>query len=832
MARGNLGDVDFNDLGRFAELLGSNSALPIPAFKSPDDVRKEARERSQTIHETYNALHAIVTRHEETIQKRWIKKSGQQRRKVLLECWPGMSAVHRPDIEAFRKETKKQRDQETKYRESFLWPYINQEDLTTPKSLPLLLNARARHHPALFSAADITAIRFGVVTTAIVPVFLNEYVMILNGAMDADKYGELIAWDDHPDAFEWMHTEKQFLPGDGLIVLEIQERILRFLLDCSKTILHDIPADKLTCGTYPVQPEPHLTTEAEANGFESLAVMAAEAPYRLPARLDFKRMELLLEAKVSAAKDLIWALREDPGYFADRIVDIREHRQEMLKDIMGNVHPALRPGAGAIVGARVIGNLVIEAYSELEIFTELHRQAMELRLLHDNYAARLSPIEDLPEDFLDRLLTFRHYLRQAAKGPLAALRHNVVASPPMRRFFVREPPPDATTSRIAVMSRPGNTLTKVEGHLHWLLSTLWEDGHTLFLADMPLVLDELERLLQAEPRAADLISSRVAEIISNASIISQCLGQINQYQPWARGFESAEVDKLEDIQQGFAVWAKPLSYMLKGIRDQDFVRIADLGDPSHRRFFYPAEKRRTKENVEALRRAEQNLGDFWRAVDEIVDFNCEHLQGTVVRALLSEKRMFQSTPEWVDSGSVTEKKEQQRNAAGGGVESLFKPLSTLYFSEETAAQSKVPRTTKTKTKGESKETYLPPISHEPVDTGAEPTPVRVDSRALKVFRTLFFNPGVTSSPGEVAWQDFIYAMTSTGLFSAEKLYGSAWQFQRLDTESQTRIQFHQPHPRGKIPFTMARSMGRRLTRAFGWIGEMFVLREKEDASQA
>jgi len=240
-------------------------------------------------------------------------------------------------------------------------------------------------------------------------------------------------------------------------------------------------------------------------------------------------MELLLEAKVLAARDHIWALREDPGYFADQIGDIREHRQEMLKDTVGNIHPALRPGAGAIVGARVIGNLIIEAYSELEIFTELHRQAKEIRLLHDKYATQLSPVDSLPGDFLDGILNFRHYLRQAAKGPLGVLCYNFVASPPMRKSFVRQPPPNATTSQIVVVSRPGNTLTKLEAHLNWLLRTLWEDDHTLFLADMPLVLDELERLLQAEPRAADFISSRIAEIISNASIFGRCLGQINQY---------------------------------------------------------------------------------------------------------------------------------------------------------------------------------------------------------------------------------------------------------------------------------------------------------------
>jgi hypothetical protein len=69
-----LNKLDFNDPSHFAQLLGPG--FPIPAYKSTGDVRKEARERSRIIHETFNSLHAIVTRHEETIQKRWLKKSG------------------------------------------------------------------------------------------------------------------------------------------------------------------------------------------------------------------------------------------------------------------------------------------------------------------------------------------------------------------------------------------------------------------------------------------------------------------------------------------------------------------------------------------------------------------------------------------------------------------------------------------------------------------------------------------------------------------------------------------------------------------------------------
>ncbi|KAK0702821.1 hypothetical protein B0H67DRAFT_595155 [Lasiosphaeris hirsuta] len=827
MAQMNLDNIDYNNPDHFADLMGFDARFAV--FKSPETVRKEARETSQIIHDTYNTLHAIVARHEETIQDRWMKKSGKQRRKILLECWLGMSPVHRPDFEAYRKEKEEQRSQGTKYRESFMWPYINQEDLSKPKNFLLLLHARARHHPSHFAAADDRAIRLGVVTGAILRVFLNGHVMILNGATGPDKYGELITWDDHPDAFEWMHTQKQFGPGDGLIVLEIQERILRFLLDCSRFILHDIPADTLASGIYPVQPEPHVKTGVKAKSFESLVVTATELPYRLPTRIDFGRMELLLEAKVSATRDHIWALREDPDYFGSWMADMKEHRQEVLKDTMGNIHPAFHLGGGTMVKARIIANLVVEAYGELEIFTELCRQAKELHLLYNQCAAQLSPTEDLPGDFLDRLLTFRHYLRQAVRGPLKMLRHNVVASPQIRKFFVREPPANATTSHITVMTRPGIKLTEVEGHLIWLLRTLWEDDHTLFLADMPLVLDELERLLQANPQAAALVSARISEIIGEASIISQCLSQINQYQPWERGFDTAEVGKKQGIQQGFAVWAQPLSYICEGIRDRHFVPIAELGDVSNRRFFYPTERRRTKENVETLRRAEQNLDEFWRAVDKIVDVRCGHLRGTIVRALLSEKRTLRRIPEWVDtcsSGSATGKQnqQQQRHATSGDVKSLYKPLSTLYFNTgQIAGRADDASTTpkdKKKTSGEPA----------PIETSSLPPPaatIRVDSRALKVFRTLFFDPGVTSSPAVVCWQDFVYAMTSTGLFSAEKLYGSVWQFQRLDTKTPTGIQFHQPHLQGKILFAVARSMGRRLNRSFGWIGTSFVLEENE-----
>jgi hypothetical protein len=78
-------------------------------------------------------------------------------------------------------------------------------------------------------------------------------------------------------------------------------------------------------------------------------------------------------------------------------------------------------------------------------------------------------------------------------------------------------------------------------------------------------------------------------------------------------------------------------------------------------------------------------------------------------------------------------------------------------------------------------------------------------------------------------------------FSAEKLYGSVWQFiPKLNDddhpskwgESRGRpIHFHEPHPVKKIPFGVAKCIGRRLRRTYGWEGSMFIVKDEKVAGK-
>lgn len=213
------------------------------------------------------------------------------------------------------------------------------------------MNSRGRHPPANFAAADLESIHLGIVSFAIKHAFLNEHVMLFTGHNDASSYGKLLHWDDHPEAFDWLMNRRHMQPGEGLLVLESQDKTTQFLVDCAKAILHDID-DSVLLNAMP-QPEPPAS-ELQATEAISWASLAAEAPYRVPSSLSFARLESLLKAKRDAAEDHIWSMREDPAYFVSAMKDAFEHRQDHIKDRYGEPHPLFRFGREDLLWGRVI----------------------------------------------------------------------------------------------------------------------------------------------------------------------------------------------------------------------------------------------------------------------------------------------------------------------------------------------------------------------------------------------------------------------------------------------------------------------------------------------
>lgn len=378
-----------------------------------------------------------------------------------------------------------------------------------------------------------------------------------------------------------------------------------------------------------------------------------------------------------------------------------------------------------------------------------------------------------------------------------------------------------------VMSKDEARLDKVEAHLLWLLKTLWEDDITLQCCGLPLIVDELDRLLASDPRAKELITPFVTRILGDMSILAECLNQINMYQPWANGYLPALVDRKARLEQDFAERFRREDPLNAAMLEYEKHSPRALAVPSGKKFDYPANKRRNAENVRQLRFAEANLDVFWAYIDKIVYAKTNGLQGLALKQVLSEPRALQRTPEWVQVSKPARKElEASRTDTVSEPHWLYRPISSLDLGSSgdkgSSDHAAIPKT-KVKTRGTTDQTETPrePEGAAPVQP-AQRTFV-VDARAFKVFRIIFFNPNTSTTPGEVAWNDFLHALVSTG-FAAQKLYGSVWHFEPRTLDVERSIQFHEPHPKGKLSFYTARRYGRRLNRAYGWSGAMFVPR--------
>lgn len=80
-------DNAFDDPNSMMEALGGLGNLPMPEFGEAVAVRKEALARSTAIFKHYRILRDLLDRHEATIQKRWLKKGKEQRRKTIAAAW-------------------------------------------------------------------------------------------------------------------------------------------------------------------------------------------------------------------------------------------------------------------------------------------------------------------------------------------------------------------------------------------------------------------------------------------------------------------------------------------------------------------------------------------------------------------------------------------------------------------------------------------------------------------------------------------------------------------------------------------------------------------------
>jgi hypothetical protein len=803
--------AEMNDLVEtLLESLGYPRARTfLPPLPTVNEVEAAAFKRSTNIFKSWNRLHDLLLQHEDTLRKRWVKKSVIQRKQVLLEAWPGMATKHRPDFQALGKDTiNRLLQSKSKYRKEFLYPYINLEDLTKPNNLLLFLNSRGHHRPDVFSFVDLQTQRTGRATKAILPAYLHGYTMLLANQTTPEMYGKLIPWGWKLLGLAPMLYGLGAQPGEGLLALEVQETLLSFLVKCSESILQDLLPLQPTIEPRPALLAPPSIIQHHAE-WPSVAAVVAEAPYRVPIQLDFERLQALVSAKRSEAEDHIWSLREDPNSFHDFVIFWADHRYENIRDI-NTGKPHSRLGKPAFWG-EVENQVVVKAYSDLMIWDMALNELSRLAKLRVKYGSGIHPGAPLPKQYGEELYGFKLFIENVLRPDLLDMFAMITpCSPPLRDRYIRQKVKDPNDP-IKYDIR-----AKDPGKYDYFTTVLefFTSGEVMTQLGFSELLDELDRITRSNTTGSrsaqpDLISTLVAASLSDLAVVSEIERQLNWHQP-----KILPGSNTEGILDHFAKKQLPSMKVYTASLGKE-LKLPAVGIPLTK-FTYPSGKRLTATISNRMREAERNLDEFWSVVDQHYVENLKQpLHGYLQAKLgIPMQREIERTPEWIEPTLPSKPNSTQSTTTD--------TFSDLNIAEQSPVLDTTPVKVKVKTRSAQPEvnTAIPDV----VIPSPPPCPtITVNKRAHKVFTSIFYAPSAETPPGEIPWTEFLYALSSAG-FAIEKQHGSAWLFAPSGAAKRSII-FHEPHPASKVPIQIARRFGRRLKYAYGWTAETFVVDE-------
>ncbi|KAL8678420.1 MAG: hypothetical protein Q9186_005228 [Xanthomendoza sp. 1 TL-2023] len=831
---GEISDVEFSDKVAELALAGITKSLQmhVPDLPSPDPhdiighltnilkfqdaisskdseyqkvlMRAEnTQELVRSIFDDWERLRRITTTYADLLEKRWTKRVSTSKRNVLLNAWPGMNPMHRPDFEVIRRELRG-----SAHRDALMMPYINLEDLSSEKNLLYLMGSRAQVYPEHFAWTDSLPIRTATAMDAIQSAGRYEKVMFLTGQTTRETYGKLKALKI-AEVENILWTGFACHLGHGLVILETQQRLYRFLVRCAELLLHDIDMSKATI-THPTAGSIDNTSLAYPSvlpgsvEWQSVSKMNTTASYHLPRPFSLDFLCRLAGAQRDAAEEDFWSLHEDPGYF----------QQQVNLKFQRNLAPCQR--------AESSSRMVELAASRLACIHVVHEtcqdvilwQAMEAELLKVQAVAvgldaefeltkRLPPIYEKAMESLVSLTLLTWDI--AVSGMYRVL----LSSPAFVDLF---PMASVENGRFKDFKLPHeSTRDSWPPILHLLVDLGSENKRTMGALN---ILDEMERLMISDMVQRTMISTQMAKEISKLAALAQIHDSLRRHQPSIQ------------VTQESGPLLQEQSARLRVIKDLERYLMGESLGPFTKPssgFVYPVGNKRTSHQVDQMPRAEAKLDGFWQQVDKKI---MNHTRKTLLQWMGDRIRVrdLHRTQPW-----QPEAPKPVRPAP----ETLFQPfpISAPSSTERLPTEPK----TKAKRRGEPS-TAFPVASSAAIDssidsqagcpTGAwdntEPShpSFTLSSKVYKIMSAFFPTSAQDRTSRKIVWKDFLHAMFTLD-FHIQNRHGSEWYFEP-SWKRNAPITIHEPHPSHEMRFDKIRFVGNRMARKYGWTSETFA----------
>jgi hypothetical protein len=798
--------------------------LPSPKPLELDHIRSLATTFAHEIFADWANLNATLKRFEALIQKRWLKKSAKQRRETLTGAYPSIPLVHRPDFENFRNYSNRHISRSrTCDAEAHLTPYMNLEDLLQGHILLLFINSRGRNLPCMFAASD--AERAHLSGEWVERSEKDGFAMCFFEKKSPRQYASVVKVSTLPRRIGTAHS---VTPAYGLLTLEIQQTIYRFLLRCVMSILHDVPlADHKLA---PFQTEPSAIQDPTTI-WNSVSQTTLEADYCEPQVTGLTRYKLLVQGLRLNAEDHVWSLRDDPSYFLESLREWREYRTDS---------PPETPKHWREVASQMLD----DATDALHVYTWLADLFASMRPLGSQIASanrntlRLIEYEELTWVLISKLIDSMIW---------KSMRNLDLSIPKSSGFRNQiQPPHDAATCKLKSRCPSPHgceskwnlkkSATPAQSRAHKIFLMLsGNDPHGVELHRLRPIVQEAHYMLEHDPEASRLIDTCLLSDFFDLAILADLQHCIWSFRPYSDSWIACGLEDdvyVNKCQEAFWRRATDLQRsVVYGAR-----KATTLGDPLDGRFSYPLEKRRTAETVKQMQRAEATLKSFWDQMNVNARPYGINLNAFFAWHLTSSPLAVRTTEDWDEKQTNSAQLRSHPRASSHNELDYSKLHAAPAVNENKKAEITLEERTKTKTRGEAKDQTDAVQQPEQNAAATRRDPdglrkaVKVPRRDFKVLTALLPSSAtISQAPREVSWNDFISALNTLGLVP-EKLYGSVWIFKPVPAghglvRADRSIQFHEPKSvrhGNKIDARMVRRFGDRLKRAFGWDGETFV----------
>ncbi|KAI2629626.1 hypothetical protein GGR54DRAFT_585868 [Hypoxylon sp. NC1633] len=764
----------------------SDRPTAVDKILSPDEVRERAQKMAQYIFDCWETLQLIITYHEEAIQKRWVQKSKAKRKAILLQAWPEMPLSHTPDVEVWNANLHSDTPTEELNNAAFKWPWMNLEELCKTEPLLLMLKFRGRNSPANFTRFDRTRTQFGqriqliqLLTTA------KEHTMILKDAKTPEEYWQLYAATEEKDVPEVDGNYDVFPVHEGLLILEIQERIYELVVRCAINILHDIPSSVLVGENMSPKPEPPMPSSSlSPEGIELLAVATFERRYKGVEILDLDAMESLVRAKLANAEDHLWLLRADPVYFGSALKRWSCHRAEHLPDYDGFAHPVFDPEANMtfMFWRSVISTMILDAFQDAYHLNDLLLSTIKVRDVMKQTNTELLSLQDPNISVVMELRDLSYCMNRFVNMKLTNtdIGRGIWSLPGFSKWFCRVPPVQNEFHYIEIEHTAISPCSKPVAELSFLLYCLSVPTGGPFTLGTAGVVTEIELMIRRDPAVKSFLSSWMADHVSTIGVYCECFKELECTVPWVLKLPHSEKESAKRFSQQHVVLRNMEKMATRFWNDLTDLKgmISDESD-------VPMGQRPTKDMVEKTRRLEKQLDDSWEKIlDKMKSVNA--LSPSIKKLF---ERELHRTPPW----TAPIKKGQE-------LDEFEKLMRDLEIGKQKAQD---------KANAEAAESR-----------GL----VKVDQRALKTFNYLLFDRSDTTNPGKLFWKDVLYAMKSAG-FTAVKHFGSGWLFRPTKLGNlKDAVWFNEPYDEGgKVTMDYALLYGQHLNTVYGWTRQSFTL---------